>query len=98
MFSFYLTYKNQTFPKCQRCRSESLILTNDLQLLDTQLAVCRREGETSYDANGDEIIPRWVPSHLDLRQRTAFSLWVTYTHTHTRSNTQKSNQRISVLL
>lgn len=73
-FHFYLTYKNQTFPKCQRCRSESLILTNDLQLLDTQLAVCRREGETSYDANGDEIIPRWVPSHLDLRQRTAFSL------------------------
>lgn len=46
-----------------------------LQVLDTQLAVCRRApGDADGDVGGDDVIPRWVPSHLDIRQRSAFSM------------------------
>lgn len=46
-----------------------------LQVLDTQLAVCRRApGDADGDGSGDNVIPRWVPSHLDIRQRSAFSM------------------------
>ncbi|KAI4824251.1 hypothetical protein KUCAC02_012776 [Chaenocephalus aceratus] len=48
---------------------ESQILVRaTLKVLDTQLAVCRRApGEAGTE--GEEVIPRWVPSHLDLRRR-----------------------------
>lgn len=46
-----------------------------LQVLDTQLAVCRKApGEAGTDGGGEEAIPRWVPSHLDLRQRSGFNM------------------------
>lgn len=46
-----------------------------LQVLDTQLAVCRRApGDADGDVGGDAVIPRWVPSHLDIRQRSGFSM------------------------
>lgn len=54
--------------------SYSLILYI-FQILDTQLAVCRRPpGEAGSDAGADEFIPRWVPSHLDIKQRSGFTL------------------------
>ncbi|XP_068193275.1 extended synaptotagmin-1 [Antennarius striatus] len=49
-----------------------ILLKVMLKLLDTQLAVCRRDADG--DIAGDHVIPRWVPSHLDIRQRNAFSI------------------------
>ncbi|XP_026188836.1 extended synaptotagmin-1 [Mastacembelus armatus] len=50
-----------------------ILLRATLKILDTQLAVCRRApGDAGSD--GDEVIPRWVPSHLDLRQRGGFTM------------------------
>lgn len=52
-----------------------VFLISDLQVLDTQLAVCRKApGDAGNDASGEEVIPRWVPSHLDIRQRAGFSM------------------------
>ncbi|TNN82482.1 Extended synaptotagmin-1 [Liparis tanakae] len=52
-------------------RDESLTV----KVLDTQLAVCQRPpGEAGNDGGGEEAVPRWVPSHLDLRQRIGFSV------------------------
>ncbi|TMS16429.1 Extended synaptotagmin-1 [Larimichthys crocea] len=50
-----------------------ILLRVVLKILDTQLAVCRKApGDAGSDVSGDEVIPRWVPSHLDLRQRNTF--------------------------
>ncbi|XP_041801678.1 extended synaptotagmin-1 [Chelmon rostratus] len=52
-----------------------ILLRVTLKVLDTQLAVCRgAPGDTGGDVSGGEVIPRWVPSHLDIRQRGAFSM------------------------
>nr|XP_046251693.1 extended synaptotagmin-1 [Scatophagus argus] len=52
-----------------------ILLRVMLKVLDTQLAVCRRPpGDAESDISGDNVIPRWVPSHLDIRQRGAFSM------------------------
>ncbi|KAK1899080.1 Extended synaptotagmin-1 [Dissostichus eleginoides] len=49
-----------------------ILLRATLKVLDTQLAVCRRApGEAGTE--GEEVIPRWVPSHLDLRRRSGFN-------------------------
>ncbi|XP_034000974.1 extended synaptotagmin-1 [Trematomus bernacchii] len=49
-----------------------ILLRATLKVLDTQLAVCRRApGEAGSE--GEEVIPRWVPSHLDLRRRSGFN-------------------------
>ncbi|XP_057685550.1 extended synaptotagmin-1 [Corythoichthys intestinalis] len=49
-----------------------ILLRATLKILDTQLAVCRRApGDESI---GDTVIPRWDPSHLDLRNRTGFPM------------------------
>ncbi|XP_051281244.1 extended synaptotagmin-1 [Dicentrarchus labrax] len=50
-----------------------ILLRVMLKILDTQLAVCRK-GDAGSDVSGEEVLPRWVPSHLDLRQRSAFSI------------------------
>ncbi|KAM3617703.1 uncharacterized protein V6R79_009942 [Siganus canaliculatus] len=52
-----------------------ILLRVVLKILDTQLALCRKApGEAGGDIMGDEVIPRWVPSHLDIRQRSAFPI------------------------
>ncbi|XP_022597433.1 extended synaptotagmin-1-like [Seriola dumerili] len=52
-----------------------ILLRATLKILDTQLAVCRRApGDAGSDANEEEVIPRWVPSHLDIRHRGGFSI------------------------
>uniref|UniRef100_UPI0037E92764 extended synaptotagmin-1 n=1 Tax=Semicossyphus pulcher TaxID=241346 RepID=UPI0037E92764 len=52
-----------------------ILLRVTLKILDTQLAVCRRApGDAGSDAGGEEFMPRWVPSHLDIRQRSGFNL------------------------
>ncbi|CAJ1085195.1 LOW QUALITY PROTEIN: extended synaptotagmin-1-like [Xyrichtys novacula] len=51
-----------------------ILLRVTLKILDTQLAVCRRPGEAGSDHDADEVIPKWVPSHLDIRQRSGFTL------------------------
>ncbi|XP_070823918.1 extended synaptotagmin-1 [Chaetodon trifascialis] len=53
-----------------------ILLRVMLKVLDTQLAVCRgAPGDAGGDFSGsDLVIPRWVPSHLDIRQRNAFSI------------------------
>ncbi|TDH10585.1 hypothetical protein EPR50_G00076540 [Perca flavescens] len=46
-----------------------------LKVLDTQLAVCRRApGDAANDGSGEEVLPRWVPSHLDLRHRSGLAM------------------------
>lgn len=47
-----------------------------LQILDTQLAVCR---SGAGGDNVDEVVPKWDPSHLDLKHRSGFSMWVKHT-------------------
>ncbi|KAM6929593.1 extended synaptotagmin-1 [Lycodopsis pacificus] len=50
-----------------------ILLRATLKVLDTQLAVCRKApGDAGSDGGVEEAIPRWVPSHLDLRQRSGF--------------------------
>lgn len=62
-------------PVCAGVLSLHVVSLSPLQVLDTQLAVCRRApGDVDGDASGDDVIPRWVPSHLDIRQRSAFSM------------------------
>ncbi|XP_040009417.1 extended synaptotagmin-1 [Xiphias gladius] len=52
-----------------------ILLRATLKILDTQLALCRRApGGAGNDASPDEVIPRWVPSHLDIRHRSGFSI------------------------
>ncbi|XP_034028313.1 extended synaptotagmin-1 [Thalassophryne amazonica] len=55
-----------------------ILLRATLQILDTQLALCRKApGDTADDISGDEnvhVIPKWDPSHLDLKHRTGFSI------------------------
>ncbi|KAG7228332.1 hypothetical protein INR49_009196 [Caranx melampygus] len=34
----------------------------------------RAPGDATNDANEEEVIPRWVPSHLDIRHRAGFSI------------------------
>ncbi|KAM6982757.1 extended synaptotagmin-1 [Tautogolabrus adspersus] len=52
-----------------------ILLRATVKILDTQLAVCRKPpGDAGSDAGGDEVLPRWVPSHLDIRQRSGFNL------------------------
>ncbi|XP_058499718.1 extended synaptotagmin-1 [Solea solea] len=52
-----------------------ILLKVTFKILDTQLAVCRRDpGDAGNDGGGEEIIPRWVPSHLDLRHRSGFAM------------------------
>ncbi|XP_051913933.1 extended synaptotagmin-1 [Hippocampus zosterae] len=48
-----------------------ILLRVTLKILDTQLAVCRR---APGDSDGVTVIPRWDPSHLDLRHRTGFTV------------------------
>ncbi|CAG07403.1 unnamed protein product, partial [Tetraodon nigroviridis] len=49
-----------------------ILLRVMLKILDTQLVTCRRDADG--EVGGDDVIPRWVPSHLDIRQRNAFSM------------------------
>ncbi|KAM6925619.1 extended synaptotagmin-1 [Xenentodon cancila] len=49
-----------------------ILLRVTLKILDTQLAVCR--SSPSGNAGGVEVIPKWDPSHLDLRHRSGFLL------------------------
>ncbi|XP_076596733.1 extended synaptotagmin-1 [Chaetodon auriga] len=60
-----------------------ILLRVMLKVLDTQLAVCRgAPGDAGGDLGGsDQVIPRWVPSHLDIRQRNAFSIACDSTNT-----------------
>ncbi|XP_040914852.1 extended synaptotagmin-1 [Toxotes jaculatrix] len=52
-----------------------ILLRATLKILDTQQAVCRRApGEAGNDASEEDVIPRWVPSHLDIRHRGGFSI------------------------
>lgn len=52
-----------------------ILLRVTLKILDTQLAVCRKgPGDAGSDAATEEVIPRWVPSHLDLRNRSGFNI------------------------
>ncbi|XP_073326247.1 extended synaptotagmin-1 [Pagrus major] len=51
-----------------------ILLRVTLKILDTQLAVCRGAPGDAGEGGMEEVIPRWVPSHLDLRQRNTFSL------------------------
>lgn len=48
-----------------------ILLRVTLKILDTQLAVCRK-GES--DISIDEVIPKWDPSHLDLKHRSTLCL------------------------
>ncbi|KAM3872342.1 extended synaptotagmin-1 [Diretmus argenteus] len=51
-----------------------ILLRVTLKILDTQLAVCRKD--MTDDVSGEEtehVIPRWDPSHLDLRHRGGFT-------------------------
>ncbi|XP_077369085.1 extended synaptotagmin-1 [Festucalex cinctus] len=50
-----------------------ILLRVTLKILDTQLAVCRR-APGDNDSVGDPVIPRWDPSHLDLRHRAGFTM------------------------
>ncbi|XP_071372797.1 extended synaptotagmin-1 [Centroberyx affinis] len=53
-----------------------ILLRATLKILDTQLAVCRK-GDASDDVSGEDGVhsmPRWDPSHLDLRHRSGFSV------------------------
>lgn len=52
--------------------SAGMLLFLPLQLLDTQLVACRRDADG--EISGEDVIPRWVPSHLDIRQRNTFSM------------------------
>ncbi|KAK7884301.1 hypothetical protein WMY93_027424 [Mugilogobius chulae] len=48
-----------------------ILLRVTLKILDTQLALCRKgEGDVTID----EVIPKWDPSHLDLKHRGALSI------------------------
>lgn len=49
-----------------------MLLLLPVQILDTQLVTCRRDADG--EVSGDDVVPRWVPSHLDIRQRNAFSM------------------------
>ncbi|XP_068601278.1 extended synaptotagmin-1 [Brachionichthys hirsutus] len=49
-----------------------ILLKVMLKLLDTQLTACRRDADD--EIGGEQVIPRWVPSHLDIRPRNAFSV------------------------
>ncbi|XP_029362410.1 extended synaptotagmin-1 [Echeneis naucrates] len=49
-----------------------ILLRATLKILDTQLAVCRRDA--GNDGSDVEVIPRWVPSHLDIRHRSGFPI------------------------
>ncbi|KAM4563855.1 extended synaptotagmin-1 [Odontesthes bonariensis] len=52
-----------------------ILLKVMLKVLDTQLAVCRGAPVgAGSDANAGEFMPRWVPSHLDLKHRGGFSI------------------------
>ncbi|MEQ2280749.1 hypothetical protein AMECASPLE_023118, partial [Ameca splendens] len=43
-------------------------------ILDTQLAVCRGTPGAGGDGGVEQFMPRWVPSHLDLKHRSGFSI------------------------
>ncbi|KAF7209848.1 extended synaptotagmin-1 [Nothobranchius furzeri] len=49
-----------------------ILLRITLKVLDTQLAVCR--GTPVGEVRVDEVVPRWDPSHLDLKHRSGFSM------------------------
>uniref|UniRef100_A0A7N6ATL5 Extended synaptotagmin-like protein 1a n=1 Tax=Anabas testudineus TaxID=64144 RepID=A0A7N6ATL5_ANATE len=50
-----------------------ILLRATLKILDTQLATCRKApGDAGSDPAEGEVIPRWDPSHLDLRHRAGF--------------------------
>ncbi|XP_053173386.1 extended synaptotagmin-1 [Scomber japonicus] len=52
-----------------------ILMRATLKILDTQLAVCRKApGDGGNDGNGVEAIPKWDPSHLDLRHRGGFPI------------------------
>ncbi|XP_034552586.1 extended synaptotagmin-1 [Notolabrus celidotus] len=52
-----------------------ILLRVTLKILDTQQAVCRRPpGEAGSEPVVGEFIPRWVPSHLDIKQRSGFTI------------------------
>ncbi|XP_017270706.1 extended synaptotagmin-1 [Kryptolebias marmoratus] len=51
-----------------------ILLRVTLKILDTQLALCRGSpGGAGGEAAG-EVLPRWDPSHLDLKHRSGFSM------------------------
>lgn len=56
-----------------------ILLRASLKILDTQLAMCKTGGDQLGDVSGDageegeHVIPRWDPAHLDLRHRQSFS-------------------------
>ncbi|CAK6951461.1 extended synaptotagmin-1 [Scomber scombrus] len=52
-----------------------ILMRATLKILDTQLAVCRKApGDGGNDGNGVEMVPKWDPSHLDLRHRGGFPI------------------------
>ncbi|KAM4610096.1 extended synaptotagmin-1 isoform 2-T2 [Polymixia lowei] len=51
-----------------------ILLRVTLKILDTQLAVCRNPSDDVGGEEGEHVIPKWDPSHLDLRHRPGFSV------------------------
>ncbi|KAM7411909.1 hypothetical protein PAMA_021740 [Pampus argenteus] len=52
-----------------------ILLRATLKILDTQLALCRKApGDEGNDGSGEELVPNWIPSHLDLRHRGGFPI------------------------
>ncbi|XP_049608875.1 extended synaptotagmin-1 [Syngnathus scovelli] len=51
-----------------------ILLRATLKILDTQLATLCRRAPGELDSMGDVVIPRWDPSHLDLRHRAGFAM------------------------
>ncbi|XP_067448336.1 extended synaptotagmin-1 [Thunnus thynnus] len=52
-----------------------ILMRATLKILDTQLSVCRKPpGDGGNDGSVEEVIPKWDPSHLDLRHRGGFAL------------------------
>ncbi|KAF3696882.1 Extended synaptotagmin-1 [Channa argus] len=52
-----------------------ILLRATLKILDTQQAVCHKvPAGAGSDATDEEVIPKWDPSHLDLRRRSAFPI------------------------
>ncbi|KAK2851402.1 hypothetical protein Q5P01_007678 [Channa striata] len=50
-----------------------ILLRATLKILDTQLTVCRKApGDSGSEGIEEEVLPKWVPSHLDLRHRSGF--------------------------
>ncbi|XP_043968050.1 extended synaptotagmin-1 [Gambusia affinis] len=51
-----------------------ILLRVTLKILDTQLAVCRATPGAGGDGGVEQFMPRWDPSHLDLKHRSGFPI------------------------